>query len=860
MNARTINNRFSLLSFNVAFALSILLSLSAFSQDYTKVTGTITDAKTGEPLPFVNVSFKGKNIGTTTDFNGDYEIHTQWASDILLTSFVGYKPEERAVLIGEKQTIDFALEPQVKELKEFEFKEDKKGRYTKKNNPAVDLIRQVIDHKDENRKEGFNYYEYEKYEKDEYDLNNFTEKWKQKRAFKNFQVLFDYIDTSDINGKPFIPILMKEKISTVYIRKKPRAEREIVEGTRLSGFEESVFSEGIASFLEKISAPVDIYDNNIFLLDKAFTSPLSPFSPEIYRFYITDSVKVEGQQYIELSFQPRNPATIAFKGKMLVADSTQNFAVKKVELNVDSRININFLNDLRITQDFVYKEKTGWTIIKDKMVVDIQPAEKSWGIYNTKTVSYTNFKINKPRSDEFYSGLNEFVFEDSASFKDDEYWKKNRHEELSEKEQGVYEMADTIQSIPAFNRVTDLFELLVSGYTAVGPIDVGPVMSIISYNDIEGFRFRLGGRTNIDFHEKWRFDGYAAYGERDNRWKYGGGVEYYFNKAPRRALKFRYKNDIYQPGFELNWQEQDNVLLSFRRGNSDRMLYYEEASLTYEHEWMIGFANSLELKHRVIRPTSGLELTSNPVNSVNSSDTIGSPVDNITTNSITLKTRIAINEKYIQGRFKRKPIKTTAPIFFLNYTYSGPDFGSDYEFHKVYLAIEKRFKIGIIGYTDMLLEGTRIFGDVPFPLLDIARGNETFAYDDRSFNLMNFMEFGSDQSASAQFTHHFNGFLFNKVPLLKRLKWRSVGSFKMIYGDISNQNQDPENPDLLRFPDYFETLKAKPYMEFSAGIENIFKFFRVDAVKRLTYLDSPGVNTLWGVRGWGIRGKLQLTF
>jgi hypothetical protein len=275
---------------------------------------------------------------------------------------------------------------------------------------------------------------------------------------------------------------------------------------------------------------------------------------------------------------------------------------------------------------------------------------------------------------------------------------------------------------------------------------------------------------------------------------------------------------------------------------------------------MIGFANSLELKHRVIRPTSGLALTSNPVNSVNSTDTIGSPVDDITTNSITLKTRFAINEKYIQGRFKRKPIKTTAPIFFLNYTYSGPDFGSDYEFHKVYLAIEKRFKIGIIGYTDMLLEGTRIFGDVPFPLLDIARGNETFAYDDRSFNLMNFMEFGSDQSASAQFTHHFNGFLLNKIPLMKRLKWRSVGSFKMIYGDISNNNNNPENPDLLRLPDNFETLKAKPYMEFSAGIENIFKFFRVDAVKRLTYLDSPGVNTLWGVRGWGIRGKLQLTF
>ncbi len=836
-----------------------LFSFSANAQGYTRVSGTVTDAKTGEPLPFVNVSFKGKNIGTTTDFNGVYEIHTQWASETIVVSFVGYKQQEKQVQLGEKQEIDFALEPDVQELKEFEFTVEKK-RYRKKDNPAVDLIRQVIQHKDENRKEGFEYYEFEKYEKDEYDLNNFTEKWKNKGAFKNFQVLFDYIDTSDVNGKPYIPILMKEKISTVYIRQKPRAEREIVEGARISGFEQSIFSEGIAQFLEKISAPVDIYDNNIFLLDKAFTSPLSPLSPDIYRFYITDSVNIDNHKYIELSFQPRNPATIAFKGKMLVADSTQNFAVKKVELNVDSRININFLNDLKIIQDFEYKAETGWTIVKDKMIVDIQPTEKSWGIFNTKTVSYRNFKTNEPRPDDFYSGLNEFVFEDSASYRNDDYWNQNRHEELSKQEQGVYDMADTIQSIPAFNRVTKIFELLVTGYTAVGPIDIGPVMSIVSYNDIEGFRFRLGGRTNIDFHEKLRIEGYGAYGEKDQKWKYGGGLEYYFSKTPRRSLRFKYKNDIYQPGFELDWQDQDNVLLSFRRGTSNRMLYYEEASLAYDHEWTIGFMNTLELKHRIIRPTSGLTLSPNTVSSVSGNPETTESVDDITTNTITLKTRFAINEKYIQGRFKRKSIKTTAPVFYLNYTYSSPEFGSDYEFHKVYLGLEKRFKIGIIGYTDMLIEGTRIFGDVPYPLLDIARGNETFAYDDRSFNLMNFMEFGSDQSASAQFTHHFNGFLLNKIPLMKRLKWRSVGSFKMIYGDISSKNNDPENPELLQFPENFETLKAKPYMEFSAGVENIFKFFRVDAVKRLTYLDSPGVNTLWGVKGWGIRGKIQLTF
>lgn len=841
----------------LVFTLTSLLLLTAtsYSQGYTKVSGTVTDATTGEPLPFVNISFKGKNIGTTTDFDGKYQISTQWASETLMASFVGYEIIEKPVVLGDNQTIDFQLLSSTEELETFEFVEEKK-RYRNKNNPAVELIKNVISHKDQNRKEGYDFYEYEKYEKDEYDLNNFTEKWKNKKAFKNFQVLFDYIDTSEINGKPYIPILMKEKVSNVYIRKSPHVEREIVKGTRLSGFEESIFSEGISQFLEKLSAPVDIYDNNIFLLDKVFTSPLSPISPEIYRFYITDSIKIDSSLYIQLSFMPRNPASIAFKGNMLVADSTNNYAVKSVELNVDSRININFLNDLKITQNFEYQEETGWAIVKDQMVVDIQPAEKSWGIFNTKTVSYRNFKTNIPRSDEFYAGLNNQVYEDSASFRDDEFWKESRHEELSEQERGVYEMADTIQSIPAFKRVTTLFELMVTGFTKIGPIDYGPILTTVSYNDIEGYRFRVGGRTNLDFHEKWRLKGHAAYGEKDDRWKYALSVSYYFNKSPIRKFNISYEDDIFQPGFELDWQDQDNVFLSFRRGNSYRMLYFREASMRYDHEWILGFSNFIELKSRTLEGTPGLQLLSNPDPVTGEQEYLG----DIITNSITLGTRFAINEKYVQGRFVRKTIRTTAPIFRLNYTYSSEALGSTHEFHKIYFAFDKRFKIGVIGYSDLLVEGTRIFGHVPYPLLDIARGNETYAYDDQSYNLMNFLEFGSDQSASMQLTHHFNGFILNRIPLMNRLKWRSVGSYKMIYGDISSKNKNQENPNYIAFPENFYTLKAKPYMEFSAGIENIFKFLRVDVVKRLTYLDHPNVNELGGVKGWGIRAEVQIMF
>ncbi len=844
--------------FSTSLIITLIgLSLHALGQEYTRVSGLITDKNTGEPLPFVNVSFKDKNIGTTTDFNGEYEIYTQWASGTLQVSFIGYKVQEKKVVIGDKQVIDFQLESEVKQLETFEFKE-KKTRYRKRNNPAVDLIRNVIKNKDENRKEGYDYYEFERYEKDEYDLNNFTEKWKKKKAFDEFQVLFNYIDTSEVNGKPYIPILIKEKISKVYIRNSPSSKREVVVAQRLSGFEKSLFSDGITQFLEKLNAPVDIYENNIFLLDKAFTSPLSLISPDIYRFYITDSIEVEGHTYTELSFQPRNPATIAFKGTLLVSDSTLNYAVKQVELNVDNRINVNFLNDLRITQEFEYDPLTGWIIKKDQMIVDIQPTEEGWGIFNTKTVSYKNPKINKPRPDSIYTGLNNRIKLDSAESRTDTYWDSIRHEPLSKQELGIYEMADTIQNIPAFQTVTNIVELIVTGFIKIGKYDLGPVTSFVSYNDIEGYRFRLGGRTNIDWHENLRLTGYGAYGNQDEKFKYSGKVEYFFSKVPRRKISLSYTNDIYQPGFELDWNSQDNVLLSFRRGTSNRMLYYREIEAKYEHEWVIGFSNSLTVENRIIEPTPALDFT-------RVSD--GKEVANIYTNAITIGTRLAINEKFVQGRYERAQIKTTAPVFYSQYTYSGPDVGSDYEFHKVYLALEKRFKIGIIGYSDMLMEGTAIFGEVPYPLLDIGRGNETFAYDDRSFNLMNFLEFGSDRSASFQVTHHFNGILLNNFPLLKRLKWRSVGSFKAIIGDISPNNdvtqldaEELSESDQFRFPENFFTLDTKPYLEFSAGVENIFKFFRLDAVKRLTYLDHEGVNELWGVKGWGIRAKIQIMF
>ena len=460
---------------NNIYSKTILLILvqfliigSLFGQNFTKITGNVIDSISGETLPFITVSFKGKNIGTTTDLEGNFELTTSWPSNYIVISSVGYKTITHRVTPGKKQHYNFKLAPAVEQLEVFEVKAKKTKRYRNKENPAVILIRNVIANKDHNRGKEFDYFQFEKYEKDQYDLNNFSKEWTQRKALKSFQVINDYIDTSKINGKPYIPLLIKEKISTIYYRKSPKIEREFVSARRISGFENGSFGDGISQFLEKLSTRVDIYENNIDLLDKSFTSPISVLGPNIYRYYITDSTVIEDKKYKELSFMPRDPAMVAFTGKMWVSDSTQFYAVKEIELNVDNRINVNFLNDLRITQEFENNSELGWIIKKDQMIVDIQPSKKGMGVYNTKTVMYRNFKANNPKPEEFYEGINLVVESDSAMKLSSTYWDTARFENLSAKEQGIYEMVDTIQSIPQFNTLTNIGEFILSGYIKRG--------------------------------------------------------------------------------------------------------------------------------------------------------------------------------------------------------------------------------------------------------------------------------------------------------------------------------------------------------------------------------------------------------
>lgn len=858
-------------------ALSVLFSTVVFAQEKTKVKGTITDAQTGEPLPFVNVAFVGKSVGTTTDFNGKYQMDTKWGSDKVQASFMGYEMMEKAVVQGQSNTIDFALEP--KQIKLDEVVVQGKGRYKNKENPAVALIQKVVDNRDKNRKEGFDFYQYDKYEKMQLDINNITEEFMNRKAFKKFAFMWEYVDTSTVNGKPYLPLYLTETKSKVYLKKEPKAEKEITYGLKTVGFEDFMDAEGIDYFMEKIYQDIDIYDNTIVMMEKQFKSPIANIAPISYKYFILDTVDVSGMQCVQLAFQPRNSADLAFRGDLWIAlDSS--YAVKKVQMSITRSANINFVSALEILQEFDYSPELNWHLVKDQMTIDYNLLTNNMGMYGKKTVTYKDIIVNQPAPDSVWANPARYVVVDDAKQKGEEFWDTERHEDLNKNEQGVYDMTKEMKELPAFKRAMNILFLLISGYYEVGPVDIGPLYNAVSLNSVEHWRFRLSVKTNKKFSEHWHLQTYVAYGlddRKDKRLKGGGGVTYLFKQRPYHQITAEFQRDIQMPGQALLLASDDNIFLSFRRGIANLMIYYDSYRLNYLKEWNFGLGVGLNLEHRR-REVAGA-LTFDPIDA-----TIPDPKQ-VVTNEVGISLRYAPNVKYYEGRSSRVPMLNKYPIIDFNYTYAIPGLlGSQYEYHKFGLRIFKRFYMSPLGFADTQWEAGYMLGSIPFPLLFIHRGNQTFFHDPNTFNMMNWFEFVSDKYISIDYYHHFNGFFFNKIPFMKKLKWRLTSGVKAVWGGVSVANtpglttdnsifnfpsreiQDKKGNPILdqygekQYQQVTYTLEKMPYVEASVGIENIFKVISVDLVKRFTYLDNPNVSTLGSARGWGFRVRAGIRF
>lgn len=807
--------------------LALLLLTSGAIAQVTKLRGRVTDSQTGEPLPFVNVSFVGTTIGTVTDFDGNFFLETRTPGDSLSVSYLGYFPKRVAVKKGVFQELNFSLEPESFSLEAVVVKPGE--------NPAHKILRNIIKNKNRNNTDNLDSYSYESYNKIEVDLNNVDENMKNKKIFKQFQFIFDYVDTNAVTGKAYLPIFISEAISDYHFQRRPKVEREIIKATKISG----VKNESVAQFTGKIYQKVNVYDNYINVFDQGLVSPIADAGLLYYKYYLIDSAYIGNKWCYQVSFKPRRRQEPTFTGDFWVNDTT--WAIVKTQVRIASDVNINFVNDLVATAEYKLLNDTLWFPDKLTLFVDFNLTDKTTGFFGHKTTVYNNVKVNTPLPQSLEAVNEPVVVRDSAMQKSNYYWQTARPFELTEKEAGIYSMVDSVQQVPMYKTFIDIVNMFVNYYYVVGKFEIGPYYKTYSFNEIEGNRFRVSGRTSNAFSTRLMISGFAAYGDKDNRFKYGLGGLYMINKSPREAVSIDYKSDIEQLGQSPNALTEDNILTSILRRNPNyKLSLVKEFTLSYQKEWITGFSNSITFNHKVVFPTEYIPFTQ-------VSD--GAMLPRITNAMLTINTRWQKDERFVAGEFERVSLGSPYPE--LNFNVSGGLKGvlnSDYDFLKLHFNYYHKFNINPFGYARLIVDAGKIFGKVPYPMLQLHEGNETYAFDRYAFNMMNYYEFASDQYVSVFFEHHFQGFFLNRIPLMRRLKWREVAAGKFLVGSISD-----ENKNVLEFPLGLNEV-SEPYYEVSVGVENIFKVFRVDAMWRLSHLENPDIEK------FGVRVGLQIIF
>lgn len=807
------------ITFKFLLVISLLcLYFPSIAQNITKVMGTVINSKTKEPIPFVNVYFKGTSAETTTDFDGRYSIETKDASDTLIAQYLGYEPQKVFIVKNKFQFIDFELISQTYSLSPVIILPGE--------NPAEILLKKIINNKAYNNKQEYDAYQYEAYTKIQVDANNFREDIKNLGIMKPFKFIFENTDTSIINGKAYLPVFLTESISEVYYRKEPRKKLEKIYASQISGMD----NKSMAQLLGDSYIDINLYENYIELFEKNFVSPVANFGLAYYKYYLIDSGFMDNRWCYELNFKPRRKQELTFSGKLWIADTS--FAIMKADIRMSEDANVNIINEIVIYQEFSRVDSIHYMPVKEAVVADVNITEEATlGFYIHKTSSYRDFLINKTQPDEFYNNPLDIEVCDSANLRSKDFWITNRPEGLTHEENNIYKLTDTIQTIPAFRFYKDLFSILVTGYKVVGLFEIGPYMSIYSFNQLEGNRFRIGGRTSNKFSKKLMINAHVAYGTKDDKIKYGADFWYLYHKNPNRGFGIMYKYDLEQLGQSQNAFREDFLINSImRRSPQDKLSMVEEIKAFWEHEWFVGLSNRIYLTHRTLWPVgaTSFNFEENGIMTSHSS---------ITTSEVRLNTRFAYREKILSGEFERVSLGTKYPIFEAGYGYGikQPTLG-DFEYHRLELRIRQWFNVGSFGWSKYYIEGGKIWGKLPFPLLKLHEANETFAFDEYAANTMNYYEFVSDEFVSIYYTHHFDGLFFNKVPLFRKLRWREVVSGRCVMGKLSDSNKSfgiyPENSFTL----------DKPFYEAGCGIENILTVLRFDAMWRLAYLDNPNVS------------------
>ncbi len=818
----------------------------------TKVRGKITDAKTGEPLPFVNIAFLGTTIGAITNDDGDFFLQTRNPSDTLVVMFIGYKKQKVKIKKGAFQEIDFKMIQTEIALETIVVKAGE--------NPAHRIVREIIKHKKQNDPTRITDYQYETYNKMEIDLNNLDEKIKNKKIFKKLEFVFDYVDTSEVTGKEYLPIYFSETLSDYYYQKKPLREKEVVKATKISGI--GIDNSDIAKYTGDLYMNANIYENYINLFAKNFLSPIANSGLLSYEYYLLDSGYVDGLYCYHLKFKPRRKHELTFIGEFWVHDTS--FAIKRINARIAPTANLNFANDLIVNIEFQRIKDSIWFMRRNEVFVDFRLVEKTSneldrvGFFARKTTVYSDVKIGNRMPDDFFSRINttETQITDNADYQDTTYWTNHRPEVLTKNEKKVYLLVDSIRQVPIIKFTEKFGRMFVSGYLNLGNFELGPYFNTYSYNPIEGNRFVISGRTSRELTNKWMTGGYLGYGTLDEEMKFGAYYEKMFKRDPRMAAGITVSHDIRTLGLARKAdfilenklvKTEDNFITSvIRRRYNYKLSMVNSFEAYFEKEWYHGLRNRIyftfnrmydadSLKFRLYNDETGLF--------------DGEDLPFLDMAEITLSTRISAREEFLDGHFRRLSLGSDYPIINVNFTYGLKGvFESKYEYMRLNLILKHRINLRVLGWFDYILDIGQIWGDVPFPMLEMHQGNETWAFYKYAYNMLNYYEFASNKYVNFYAENHLNGLILNKIPILRRLHWREVFSWRIMYGQLDEKYQK-----IMEFPDETKVID-EPYLEAGFGVENIFKLFRVDAVWRLSYRDTPDAST------FGIRARMQVRF
>ena len=794
--------------YNITLILLLLLFASAGAS--AQIRGVITDSLTHEPLMYITVQYEGKGVGGISNADGEYQVETRKGWNELTFSAIGYITKKVKFAPGTK-VLNVALAPADVMLSEVVVK-PKKEKYSRKNNPAVEFMKKVIEHKKALKLEENDFYQYQKYEKMKMSINDVTPEKMEKGIYKKFSFFKDQVEVSPKTNKMILPISIKETASRTIYRKSPKSEKTIIEGMNSNGIEE-FFNTGdmLGTILTDVFSDVNIYDDDIRLLQRRFVSPIGRGAISFYKFYLMDTLMVDKQECVHLTFVPQNPQDFGFTGHLyVVKDST--YAVKKAVMNLPKKTGVNFVENLDIVQQF-------------EQLPDIKEA--------------------------------------NMLAKSDEYWAKVRQVPLTKKESSMDVFMNRIEQIPGFKYVIFGAKALIENFVETGSkkhpskFDFGPINTMITSNYVNGTRFRLSGMTTGNLHPHWSFSGYGAYGTRDKKWFYSGQAAYSFNKReyvlwefPKHYLAFQYTYDVMSPMDKYLATDKDNMFVGWKWTTVDQMSYMRDATLTYELETNTGFSVKAMARHRNDQPAGMLQYWKNNGTTPGEWDEKNTLVHDITTTELGVTLRYSPGETFVNTKQRRVPVSLDAPTFTLSHTVGLKGvLGGEYNFNLTEASIRKRFWFGSWGKLDVTARAGAQWNTVPFPLLNLPMANLSYiTQNNESFNLIDNMEFLNDRYASLALSYDMNGKLFNRIPLIKKLKWREMFRIRGMWGTLTDKNNPykSSNPDLFLFPmrDGVPTshvMGKTPYIEASVGIYNIFKLLHIEYVRRLTYTDIPGV-------------------